>query len=108
MDRTKALAALAALANDTRLDLVRRLIPAGESGLAAGEIADALGVSASRLSFHLSALQGAGLVTARRESRNVIYAANRGGIGALISYIVDDCCCADPGIRACCAPRENS
>ncbi len=68
MEQSKALAALSALANETRLDLIRRLIARGEDGLCAGRIARELGMSASRLSFHLSALEQAGLVTARRES----------------------------------------
>ncbi len=105
MEQTKALAALSALANETRLDLVRRLIARGETGLCAGRIAGELGMSASRLSFHLSALEQAGLVTSRRESRHVFYAVDPAGMGALIAYLLDDCCRADPKVSACCAGR---
>lgn len=102
MDQSKALLALSALANETRLELVRALVAAGHDGLSAGEIARRLDVSASRLSFHLSALEHAGLITSRRVSRNVIYSADISGIGGVISYLLDDCCCADPKVRACC------
>ena len=85
MDQSKALAALSALANETRIELVRALIAGGPDGLAAGEIARRLGVSPSRLSFHLAALEQAGLITSRRASRHVFYTADAGGIGGLIS-----------------------
>ncbi len=71
MDRGKVLDALSAMANETRLDLLRGLIVAGEGGLPAGRIAADLGLSASRLSFHLAALEQAGLITARRDGRNI-------------------------------------
>ncbi len=103
MEQSKALAALSALANETRLDLIRRLIARGDKGLCAGRIAHELGMSASRLSFHLSALEQAGLVTARRESRHIFYAIKPAGMGGLISYLLNDCCKADPTISACCA-----
>jgi DNA-binding transcriptional ArsR family regulator len=103
MEKSKALAALSALANEVRLDLIRRLIARGDQGLCAGRIAHELGVSASRLSFHLSALEQAGLVTARRESRHVFYAVDPDGMGGLISYLLNDCCKADPKVSACCA-----
>ena len=70
MDRSKALAALSALAHETRLDLIRLLTPCGETGMAAGQIAEALGLAAPRLSFHLSALEQAGLLRSRKVARN--------------------------------------
>ncbi len=102
MDQSKALAALSALANETRIELVRALIAGGRDGLAAGEIARRLGVSSSRLSFHLAALEQAGLITSRRASRNVFYAADANGIGGVISYLLNDCCKGHPDISACC------
>lgn len=104
MTRDQALAALSALANATRLELVRLLVGAGPEGLAASDIALRLGISASRLSFHLAALEQAGLVTARRASRNIFYAASMRGLGEVISYLLDDCCAAHPEVCACCAP----
>lgn len=105
MEQSKALNALSALANEIRLELVRALIAAGTAGLAAGEIARRLDVSASRLSFHLSALEQAGLIRSRRESRHVFYMADAAVIGQVIAYLLNDCCCAHPEIRACCAPE---
>lgn len=99
MQKKDALTALSALANETRLDLVRALVRAGGEGLAAGEIARRLSVSASRLSFHLSALEQAGLIVSRREARHVIYSVEAGRFAALFAYLFDDCCCADPAFR---------
>lgn len=96
MEKPEALTALSALANETRLDLVRLLIAHAPTGLAAGEIARRLGVSASRLSFHLAALEQAGLIGSRRESRHVFYAADTRRIGRLMGYLLNHCCCAHP------------
>lgn len=105
MDRSPALAALSALAHETRLDIVRLLVPKGSRGLPAGEIARAVQVSASGLSFHLRLLDQAGLVAARREGRQVIYAIDGARMGALFHYLLNDCCADDPEIRACCTAR---
>ena len=102
MAKDKALAALAALANDARLDLVRLLMPRGPDGMAAGEIGRALGLSASRLSFHLAALEQAGLVRSRKQARNVIYSVDAGGMGATIAFLLNDCCMDHPEVVACC------
>lgn len=104
MNQSQALAALAALANPTRLELVRLLVGTGPEGLAASDIATRLAISASRLSFHIAALEQAGLVTARRASRHIFYAADARGLGRVINYLLDDCCAAHPEVRACCAP----
>lgn len=102
MQKTQALAALSALANDARLDLLRLLMPCGDQGLAAGEIGRALGLSASNLSFHLAALENAGLITSRRVARNVFYAVDAAGVGGTISYLLNDCCKDHPAVHACC------
>lgn len=100
MKREMILTALSAMANGTRLDLLRSLIAAGETGLSAGEIARGLDVSASRLSFHLSALEQAHLITARRDGRNIIYAADYAGLGHVIGYLMHDCCKGHPEVCA--------
>ncbi len=105
MEQSRVLAALAALAHETRLELVRLLIPAGTQGMAQGDIARQLSVSASGLAFHLAQLEQAGLVTARRESRHVFYAVNAQGIGAVLGYMLNDCCKSHPEVSACC--RQN-
>lgn len=102
MERSKALAALSALSQGARLDLVRLLMPCGDAGMAAGAIGAQLGLAASRLSFHLSALEQAGLIRSRRESRNVIYAINLDGMGRTIAYLLNDCCRDHPQVVACC------
>lgn len=108
MDESLALAALAALAHETRIALVRLLVASGKDGMAQGEIARRLDISASRLAFHLSLLEKAGLVTARRESRNVFYTASAPGIGAVLSYVLNDCCGAHPDVQACCQHRNGA
>lgn len=103
MDRSKALAALSALAHETRLDLIRLLTPQGADGMAAGQIAETLGIAAPRLSFHLSALEQAGLLRSRKVARNVFYSVDAGGIGATIGYVLNHCCCDHPEVRAACS-----
>ena len=108
MDRGQVLAALSALAHETRLDLIRLLMPLGDGGMPAGQIAQALGLAAPRLSFHLSALEQAGLIRARRVARNVIYSVDPSGIGRTISYLLNDCCCDHPTVLAECAFGRKS
>ena len=108
MERSKVLSALSALAHESRLDLVRLLVPLGEDGLNAGDIARALGLSASRLSFHLSALEQAGLIRSRRVSRHVIYSADLAGIGGTLSYLLADCCMDHPEVLACCGSAARA
>ncbi len=102
MKQDKALQALSALANATRLEIIRLLVPLGREGLAAGEIARRLGISASGLSFHLSALEQAGLLTSQRHSRRVIYRADHARLGSVIGYLLNDCCAAHPEVQGCC------
>ena len=104
MDQNKAVAALGALAQDTRLGLFRLLVTAGPAGLSAGTIAERLGVAPSSLSFHLQQLLHAGLVTQRRLSRQLIYAAEYGAMNQLLAYLTENCC----GRGISCAPACNS
>lgn len=107
MDRSKALAALSALAHETRLDLIRLLTPQGAEGMAAGQIAERLGIAAPRLSFHLSALEQAGLLRSRKVARNVFYSVDPRGIGLTISFVLNDCCCDHPEVLAACAHNRR-
>jgi DNA-binding transcriptional ArsR family regulator len=104
MDKQDAIAALAALAQESRLDVFRLLVQAGAEGLPAGQIAERLGVPANTLSFHLNQLRHAGLVTFRRESRSLIYAAEYGSMNDLLAYLTENCCkgnAASCGVGAC-------
>jgi DNA-binding transcriptional ArsR family regulator len=106
MDQNKAVAALGALAQDTRLGLFRLLVTAGPAGLSAGTIADRLGVAPSSLSFHLQQLLHAGLVTQRRLSRQLIYAAEYGAMNELLAYLTENCCGRTVGCAPACDPAE--
>lgn len=107
METTDAVAALAALAQDNRLDVFRLLVRAGPEGLPAGEIAGRLGIAAATLSFHLSQLRQAGLVTMKREGRSLIYSADYKGMNALMAFLTENCCAgADCGVPAC-APAKT-
>ena len=100
MDQGGAIAALGALAHETRLALFRLLVTSGPAGLAAGAIAEQLGVPPSSLSFHLQDLVHAGLITQRRLSRNLIYSAEYGTMNELLLYLTENCC----GRGEACAP----
>ena len=97
MKTESAVAALAALAQDTRLAVYRLLVQQGPSGMAAGEIAAAVQTSPATLSFHLKELSHAGLVSSRQDGRFVFYAANFDAMNALIAYLTENCCAADCG-----------
>ena len=102
MDQNHAIAALGALAQDTRLALFRLLVTAGPEGLSAGTIAERLRVAPSSLSFHLQQLLHAGLVTQRRLSRQLIYSAEYGTMNELMAYLTENCCG-----RGACVPVCN-
>ncbi|MEG0821695.1 MAG: metalloregulator ArsR/SmtB family transcription factor [Burkholderiaceae bacterium] len=95
MKTLDAVIALAALAQETRLNVFRLLVEQGESGLAAGEIAQRLGVSPATLSFHFKELSHAGLIRSRQEGRFIYYAANFAEMNALLAFLTDQCCAVD-------------
>jgi len=98
MKSKEALAALAALSQETRLAIFRRLVRAGPAGEAAGVIAEALDIPAPTLSFHLKELERAGLIVQRRESRHLIYAVRIERLRALLDFLMKDCCGGRPEI----------
>lgn len=100
MDTKQALAALGALAQDTRLAIFRLLVQRGPEGMPAGAIAEALDVASPTLSFHLQQLLHAGLVEQRRASRSLIYSASFEAMNGLVGYLTENCC----GRGANCAP----
>ena len=102
MDQKRAIAALGALAQGTRLELFRLLVARGSEGLSAGIIAERLGVMPSSLSFHLQQLVHAGLISQRRLSRQLIYSADYNTMSELMAYLTENCCG-----RGACVPVCN-
>jgi ArsR family transcriptional regulator len=109
MEKSVAVAALAALAQDNRLDVFRLLVEAGPDGMPAGEVASALRLAPNTLTFHFDRLRTAGLVTVRREGRSMIYAARFETMNALVAYLTENCC---GGVAECapaaCAPKSTA
>lgn len=97
MDIKSAVRSLAALAQDSRLEVFRLLVQAGPAGIAAGEIAERLGLPASTLSFHVKALAQAGLIESRQQGRFIYYTARFAAMNELIAFLGENCC----GGRAC-------
>ena len=102
MDASQAVSALGALAQEHRLALFKLLVQAGPEGMPAGRIAEALGVPNSSLSFHLTQLTNAGLITPQRQGRSLIYSADYATMNAVVGYLMENCCQGG----ACAAPAD--
>lgn len=102
MNDDQAIHAFAALANETRLAVFKLLVTAGPSGLPAGTIAERLGASPSRMSFHLATLSDAGVLSATKHARRINYAVNFERMGRLVQYLLKDCCRDHPAVARCC------
>jgi DNA-binding transcriptional ArsR family regulator len=115
MDNESAILALAALAQSTRLDVFRLLVKREPDGLPAGDIAKAMAVPQNTMSAHLAVLARAGLVTARRIGRSIVYRADLARFQTVMSFLVNDCCDGRPEICApliesitpCCPPKRK-
>jgi ArsR family transcriptional regulator, arsenate/arsenite/antimonite-responsive transcriptional repressor len=92
MELSSAVTALAALAQESRLEIFRLLVEAGPQGMAAGQVAAKLGLAPNTLTFHFDRLRFAGLVTVRRDGRSMIYAARYEAMNGLISFLTENCC----------------
>lgn len=103
MIKNEALAALSALAQETRLDAFRLLVQAGPAGLTAGDLAERLDISPPALSFHLKGLSHAGLVRARQDGRFIHYSAAFDAMQALVDFLSENCCGG-----ATCAPARTA
>lgn len=101
MDMTQSLFAFSALSQQTRLEVLRLLIGAGEAGMQAGEIGEALGVRQNTMSTNLAILLRAGLIRNEREGRAIRYFADLDGVRGLLSFLMEDCCGGKPEL---CAP----
>lgn len=102
MDTKSAVQSLAALAQDSRLEVFRLLVQTGPDGLPAGEIAERLGIPSSTLSFHVKALAQAGLVESRQDGRFIFYSADFAAMNDLVAFLGENCC----GGRSC-APASR-
>ena len=101
MEKSDAVAVLAALAQDNRLGIFRLLVQAGPDGITAGRVAEKLDLAPNTLTFHFDRLRFGGLVTVRREGRSMIYAARFDTMNALLSFLTENCC---QGAPEACAP----
>jgi DNA-binding transcriptional ArsR family regulator len=104
MEEKTAVKRLSALAQESRLAVFRLLVKAGHEGVPAGEIARTLGITPNTLSAQLAVLANAGLVSSRRDGRSILYAADYDGMGALLLYLMEDCCQGRPEV---CAPLAD-
>ena len=104
MKSTEVITALAALAQETRLNVYRLLVEQGPSGMAAGEIAETIGIAPAALSFHLKELAHARLVTARQDGRFIFYAADFAAMNRLLGFLTENCCAGD---GMACPPGES-
>lgn len=102
METKSVIAALAALAQESRLSAYRLLVQTGPQGLAASKIAEELDMAPSSLSFHLKELTNAGLIESRQEGRFIYYSANFNTMNQVLSYLTDNCCAGQS-----CAPSSN-
>ncbi len=109
METSRTVTALAALAQEHRLEVFRFLVQRGTDGAAAGVIADHLGIPPSSLSFHLAQLERAGLILRVRQSRSLIYSADFAAMNALVGYLMENCCGGATSCAAAvvCAPETE-
>jgi len=105
MELELAVKRLSALAQEGRLAVFRLLVKAGPDGVAAGEIAQTLGLPANTLSAQLAILVNAGMASSRRAGRSIIYSAQYEGMNELLAYLVDDCCQGKPEL---CLPAAQA
>ena len=107
MEKTDAVAALSALAQENRLAVFRLLVAAGPQGMPAGQIAEALDLASNTLTFHFDRLRMAGLVTVRRDGRSMIYAAQFETMNALLGFLTENCCQGAACAPSVCAPTNS-
>jgi DNA-binding transcriptional ArsR family regulator len=104
MDKNNALTAFSALSQETRLDVFRLLVKAGETGMSAGDIGGTLGVRQNTMSANLAILARSGLIRSKREGRSIRYHANMDGMRGLLAFLMEDCCGGQPEL---CQPVIN-
>jgi DNA-binding transcriptional ArsR family regulator len=107
METKNVIAALAALAQDSRLAVFRLLVQAGPEGMAASKIADRLEIPPSSLSFHLKELTHANMVMQTKDGRSLIYSANFETMNGLLGFLTENCCGGNPCSPVCIPACSN-
>ena len=111
METKNALAALAALAQESRLAVFRLLVQAGPEGMAATRISEQLDIPPSSLSFHLKELAHANMVTPAKDGRSIIYSVNFATMNGLLGFLTENCCggnpCSAAGSPVCATADSN-
>ncbi len=108
MEKQSVVDALAALAQETRLDIFRLLVQAGTDGMPAGAVGEKLGIPNATLSFHLQQLRHAGLLSSRRNGTQIIYAANYPAMNDLLGYLTENCCQGESCLTSQCCNETQS
>jgi DNA-binding transcriptional ArsR family regulator len=108
MDIDHALVAISALSQETRLKVFKILVEYGSTGAPAGVVGERLGISHNNLSFHLSHLSHAGLVSSRKDGRSIIYSAKTNAIEGLIGFLYENCCIQETSDAECCPPKPSN
>jgi len=120
MNIQEAIIIFDALSQETRLSAFRLLVQAGPDGLAAGVLSESLGTPHNTMSFHLTHLSNAGIISSRKQGRSVIYSANFDAMNNLVGFLVKDCCsvefasiredkkkgCSVIELNNCCEPKK--
>lgn len=107
MKESQVIDALSALSHETRLRIVRHLVVKGEDGDPAGAIGQAVDAAPSKITFHISALERAGLVNSEKISRQIVYRIDFEQIGFLLNYLMRDCCNTNAMVLACCGVSDS-
>jgi len=108
MNESQVIDALSALSHETRLRIVRHLVTKGDEGDSAGAIGEEVGAAPSKITFHISALERAGLVSSEKLSRQIIYRIQFDQIGFVLNYLMRDCCNSHSAVMACCNVDDNN
>ena len=106
MNESQIIEALSALSHEVRLRILKHLVGAGSEGASAGSIGEAVSAAPSKISFHISAMERAQLVTSERVSRSIVYRANFEQLGGVLNYLLEDCCKNDPTVMSCCGIKK--
>lgn len=108
MNETQVIDALSALSHETRLRIVRHLVVKGDEGDSAGAIGEKVDAAPSKITFHISALERAGLVSSERVSRQIVYRIKFDQIGLMLRYLIQDCCNNNAAVLNCCGVTDSN